>query len=140
MDVDLVVVEGFKHGRGNAGVLGHTGADDGNLGHIGGDVHGGEAEILLIFLENLLAQVLAALGDGEGDVLGVVAADGLQNHVHIDLGLGQETEHLIGHARHILQPDEGNAGDLLVLRHAADEGFFHFYDLLDDSTGVSGET
>ena len=84
VDVDVGTEEGLEHLAGTAGVVGHTCAHDGDLGHLIGGLDGIKADQLLILLQGLHSLGHVILADGEADVLGIAAADGLENNIYID--------------------------------------------------------
>ena len=83
-DVDLLVVERLKHLGGNARVAFHTRADDGYLGDGIVVVDGLGADGGGKLLTDLLSLCALALGYREGDILGVMSADGLENNVNVN--------------------------------------------------------
>ena len=134
------LIEGFKHSGGDAGVFQHAGADDGDLGDAGVDVHVVKFQGILVVVKELGAGHDVLVGDGEDDILALVVAEGLDDHVHVDLAFGKEVEELIGNAWDVLKADQSKAGDLFILRHAGNVRFFHvFHNLLYNRTGVSGK-
>ena len=134
------LIEGFKHFGGDARVFEHTGADDGDLGDAGVDIHVVIFQDVLVFIEQTGAGHGILVGDGEDNVLALVVAERLNDHIDVDLALGEQIEELIGDARNILQTDQSEAGNLFILRDAGNIGFFHFFDyLLDDGAGIAGK-
>ena len=140
VDVDAGVVQGLEHLGGHAGVMDHAGAHDGHLGDGVVDVDMVEAKRALVGLQNVLGAVHILLAHGEADVLGVVAADGLKDDIHVHLLLRQQREDLKGDTGLVGQPHNGQTGHVLVAGHPADVHFFHgICNLLDFGAGLAGE-
>ncbi len=80
------------------------------------------------------------LGQREGDVglAGLDLGDVLQNHVDVDLGLGDGAEDLGGVTRRIGQADDGDLGLAAVVCDTGDQGFFHGMSSIDPDTIVPG--
>ena len=75
-----------------------------------------------------------------GDILSIIAADGLEYEVHIDPLLGQQGEDLESDARLVGQPYHGHTGHIFIAGYAADVQFFHgFCNLLDFGAGLAGK-
>ena len=53
-----------------------------------------KAQRFLMLVENVLHLIQVLFMDGEGNILGLLPADGLQDHVHIDIVLAQQVKNL----------------------------------------------
>ena len=105
VDVDVVVVEGLEHLGRHAGVGHHAGSHDGHLGYVSAAGDALAAQAAHIVLDELHRGVRVVAGYGEGDILAVLTADGLQDYIHVDIFLCQQIEESERHARLILQTD-----------------------------------
>ena len=106
----------------------HTGTHDGDLG--AGGVHADIVEVCT-FLQHTHGQLGFAFGTGKADILLAVAAGGLQNDVHVDVLLCQQTEDPKAHARLIGNVENRDNGNIGVLGDTLDQHTFHvFYNLL----------
>jgi hypothetical protein len=76
------------------------------------------------------SSILLGLGevaaiDGEGEVGGAVVADVLDDHVDVDVGVGDRAENLVGDARGIGHAEHGQLGFVAVESDAGDDRLFH---------------
>ena len=101
MDVDVLAVEGFKHGGSRAWVALHTGADNADLGAVivDSDLIGAKAG--LVGFQHCAGGFSFALGAGKDHILAAGAAGRLKNDIHVDVFLCQQAEHLERHTRYI---------------------------------------
>ncbi|MPM15098.1 hypothetical protein SDC9_61464 [bioreactor metagenome] len=95
-----------------------------------------ELQSLLVLLQKLHGLVYVLFVDREGNILFILAANGLQNHVHVDVALAQQVKNLKSHAGIVLQAHQGNAGDAGILCHPRDIRLLHFCDLLHRRAGL----
>ena len=94
MNVDVCIVQCTKHLGSHAGVVHHTGANNGNFHHALIHVDVIEGQALLVLLEQRHRLVHVAAAHGKADVLGPLPANGLDDDVHVDVFLSQQREHL----------------------------------------------
>ena len=99
-----------------------------------------ELERLAVRVQNLLASWNILVRDGEDDVLALIVAVGLQDHIDVDFFFCEQAEYLVGHTRHVRHRGQRDPGNLLILRHTGNISLFHVLDyLLDNRTGISGK-
>ena len=111
----------------------HTGTHD---GHLGAGLVAGDLIEVCALAQDAHRSLRLALSTGEADVLLAIAAGGLQDDVHIDVLLGQQTEDLEAGARLIGNIQDSDNSNIGVLCDTLDQHTFHvFYNLLDDRAG-----
>ena len=111
----------------------HTGTHNGDLG--AGGVHAHIVEVCTL-LQHAHGQIGFALRAGKADILLAVTAGGLQDDVHVDVLLGQQTEDLEAHARLIGNVQNRDNSNISVFCDTLDQHTFHvFCNLLDHRTG-----
>src|SRR5690606_4746929 len=121
LDIDALFRQRAEHLAGDARMRAHANADGGHLADLLVADHGARTDMLLhrLFEDLLGAKIFAAI-HGEGEVGRPVMADVLDDHVDIDIGVGDRAENLVGdtglvgHAQHSqlgLVTIEGNAGN-----------------------------
>ena len=88
-----------------------------------------------LVIQDLHRQGTVVLADGKSNVLGAVAADRLQNNIHINVALAQLGENLKGNTGGVLQADHRDTSHIFILGYAANEHFFHFCYLLNNGAG-----
>ena len=95
---------------------------------------------IAVRVQNLFAAGNILVRDGEDDVLALVVAVGLQDHIDVDFFFCEQAEYLVGHTRHVRHRGQRDPGNLLILRHTGNISLFHVLDyLLDNRTGISGK-
>ena len=63
--------------------------------------------------------------DGKGEVGGAVCADVLDDHVDVDVGVGDRAENLVGDAGAVWHAQHGDLGFVAVERDAGNDRLFH---------------
>ena len=113
----------------------HTHAHDGDFGHF----------LFVVDILHIVAEAVKGpfdmldlgLGNGEVDLGLAVGADGLDDHIDVDVLFGQGVEDFAGDAGAIFDPFEADAGLVFIQGDAADEWFFHdVLFLCDQSSGI----
>ena len=133
MDVDVLLIERF--------IFQHARADDGDLGDTRVDVDVVKIQRFLIFIEQFRAGHDIFFRNGKDDVLLLISAERLNDHINGDLFLGENAEQTVCHTGHVFQTNKCKACDLLILRNTCNICFFHFlHDLLHNRTGNFLET
>ena len=112
----------------------HAGAHHADLG--AGLIHRdlAVAETTLVIFQHRNRAFGVGQRHSKDQVLGSFGAGALQDDVNIDIALGQQAEHLEGHARNIGHSLDRNHGHVVVLGDAFDEHTFHFRFLLHDGS------
>ena len=81
-----------------------AGSHDGHLGYVSAAGDALAAQAAHIALDELHRGVRVVAGYGEGDILAVLTADGLQDYVHVDIFLCQQIEEPERHAGSSFRP------------------------------------
>jgi len=132
-NVDVFVEEDVEGLGGNAGVVAHAHADDGDFANVGvmHDFHAIHAVGFGAF-DNAQGFFKLLACDGESHVGDAVAAGVLHNHIHGDIGLGEGAENAGGDAGFVGAIAQRNAGLISVECNSGDENVFHFFILLNE--------
>ena len=132
LDVDPFVAEDLEDLGGDAGVRAHAGADDRDLADllVGADLERDVAERG----DRVVRGRQVGAVDGEGEVGQLVAADRLvlDDHVDVDVGLGERGEDAAGDAGLVADAGQRHAGLLVGVGHGGYERLLHGLVLGDD--------
>ena len=137
LDVDALAAERREHLRGDARMRLHAGADDRDLAHllVGGDPQAVLGRRAPSSARRAVVQVVAR--HRERHVRPGVAGDGLvlDDHVDVDVRLGEHRRDLARDARRVGHADERDASLLGRVRDGGDEGLLHGF-LRSDHNGT----
>src|SRR5205807_4446221 len=113
------VGEGAEHGGGDARRVEHAGTDHRDLGNVGGGLVAVGTDGVGDVADQLLGGSQVRGGDGEGEVGGAVVTDVLEDDVDVDVMLRQRPEDGGGDAGTIRHAQQGDLGDIGLVRDAA---------------------
>ncbi|SPA14560.1 conserved hypothetical protein [Cupriavidus taiwanensis] len=126
LDVDALFRQRAEHLAGDADVRAHAHAHHRHLRHLGVARHAAGADVRLhaIVQDGQRALVLAAR-HGEGEV--GLAVDGLvlDDHVDVDIGVGDRAQDLVGDAGLVGHAQDGDLGFVAGKGDAGDDSGFH---------------
>ena len=113
----------------------HADADGRHFHHIGGAFQTVEADFRLGRFQQRAGALVFGGGHGEGDVGGgrIVGHD-LDDHIDIDIGLGQRHENRCRHARLVGHAAQGDLGLVFGIGDARDDLLFHDILLVADES------
>ena len=126
LDVDALVAERGEHARGDARVRLHPGADDRDLAHLGvlGDLADADVGHDRVQRRARDAQVRARDGEAHVGRRALVRLV-LDDHVDVDVGVGERGEDAPGDARVVRDAEQRQAGLVARMRDGGDQGAFH---------------
>lgn len=82
LNVDSGLIQRLEHTGRHAAVGHKTRADDGNLSNMAVGFDMVKAQSLLVFIQDAFGIFKVLFMNGKGNILGILAADGLKNDVH----------------------------------------------------------
>ena len=125
LQVDAFFGEAAEHLAGDARVRAHADADGGDLADLVVADDLARADVALDALKDAQRLVEFAAVHREGEIGGAVMADVLDDHVDVDVGVGDRAEDLVGDARTIGDAENGELGFVAVEGDAGDDRLFH---------------
>lgn len=142
-DIDVFSSERAEHFCGDAGGAEHACADDRDLSDVLVDSDAERLQFLSDALDDGFRLCDVILLDGEDDIGDILldVANALNDHIDIDVGVGECGENLMSDARLIGDAEDGELSDLLVVSDAANDKtlLLHSVVLPDDGAGRVGE-
>src|SRR6185437_7098531 len=132
-DVDLLLRQRLERLGGDAGVAAHADADDRDLGDVGRPVQALVADLAARLFQRHARALVVGRGHREGEVGGgAVGRDVLDDHVDVDVGVGERSEDRRGDARLVLHATDRDLGLVLGEGDAGDDLLFHDFTLVAD--------
>ena len=125
LDVDTGMAEGLEHLGGDTGVAAHADADGAEFGDAAVGAHGGAGQGGEDGGEGGGGFDEVVFVEGERDVRLAVEADVLDDHVDVEVGVGEGEEDLGGVAGLVGHAADGDFGLIAFDADAADDDGFH---------------